>query len=95
MTRTVTTQMGATHVVVTLDTLSAEMDTHVEVCAVWMMIDLLLFHGDYCTDNNECSSNATNSCEHTCINTIGSYTCDCHFGYMLNEDGRSCRGDWL
>ena len=31
-------------------------------------------------------------CHHTCINTIGSYICDCNVGYMLDSDGLTCTG---
>lgn len=30
-------------------------------------------------------------CEHTCINTVGSYRCACAIGYELADDGRRCR----
>ncbi|XP_053489616.1 matrilin-2-like [Ictalurus furcatus] len=35
-----------------------------------------------CTDLDECKSNHTN-CEQKCRNTIGSYMCSCHEGFML------------
>ena len=31
-------------------------------------------------------------CQHICINTNGSYMCDCNEGYALTSDGRTCRG---
>ena len=31
-------------------------------------------------------------CHHTCINTVGSYICDCNVGYMLDSDGLTCIG---
>ena len=46
----------------------------------------------FLADNNECSSNATNNCEQTCINNDGSYTCHCRTGYQLNSDGMTCTG---
>lgn len=39
---------------------------------------------------NECTENS-HVCEHTCQNTIGSHTCTCHNGYILNTDGITCR----
>ena len=30
-------------------------------------------------------------CAHKCVNTLGSYRCDCKAGYDLNSDGRSCQ----
>ena len=32
------------------------------------------------------------SCEHKCINTNGSFLCQCNAGYVLNADKRSCDG---
>lgn len=43
---------------------------------------------------NECSDNK-HGCEHDCINTIGSYKCECKIGYELQSDGRSCKGLYL
>ena len=31
-------------------------------------------------------------CDHTCHNTLGSYTCSCVSGYRLAADGKSCSG---
>ena len=42
------------------------------------------------TDADECSTNA-DSCEQLCINTEGSYLCDCEESFALNSDGRTCR----
>ena len=41
-------------------------------------------------DIDECSTEA-DSCEQQCINTKGSYLCDCREGFALNSDGRTCR----
>lgn len=46
------------------------------------------------SDVDECSSNITNPCQFTCINTLGSYKCDCPVGYHLSADGKKCQG-WL
>ena len=45
----------------------------------------------YSLDINECELN-TDGCDHSCSNTIGSYTCSCRDGYTLAADGRSCQG---
>lgn len=43
------------------------------------------------SDVDECSSN-NGGCEHVCQNQLGSFQCDCEFGYKLDEDRRSCSG---
>ena len=43
-------------------------------------------------DVNECSVNK-GDCSHICINSIGSYTCYCPFGYGLSIDARTCVGE--
>ena len=42
------------------------------------------------TDINECENNST--CDHRCINTIGSFICECNTGYQLNDDLMTCSG---
>ena len=42
------------------------------------------------TDIDECSTSG-HRCDHDCVNTEGSYFCQCKEGYALNSDGRSCR----
>lgn len=44
------------------------------------------------TDNNECDDGSA-SCDHNCQNTVGSYRCTCRQGYILNMDGKSCKGN--
>ena len=39
-------------------------------------------------DINECLN--VHPCDHTCYNTIGSYTCDCQPGYYLLSNGFTC-----
>ncbi|XP_059169369.1 cubilin-like [Physella acuta] len=44
---------------------------------------------DICVDIDECEDNST--CDHTCVNTEGSYTCSCNPGYVLSRaDSSSC-----
>lgn len=45
------------------------------------------------TDIDECSG--VNDCEQVCVNTEGSYTCDCIEGFELDEDGRRCNGTYV
>ena len=44
----------------------------------------------FLTDINECENSGT--CDHRCINTIGSFVCDCYPGYQLNDDLMTCSG---
>ena len=41
------------------------------------------------TDINECST-SDHGCEHGCVNTEGSYVCQCRDGYSLNSNRKSC-----
>lgn len=34
-------------------------------------------------------------CEHICVNTPGSYVCQCYDGYELEEDGKNCFSMYL
>ena len=41
------------------------------------------------SDIDECLER-TDNCDHVCNNTVGSYTCECNSGYILQSDGHSC-----
>ena len=45
-------------------------------------------------DVNECLVNNGN-CEHRCVNTVGSYYCECNSGYMLESDKHNCKGKYV
>lgn len=42
------------------------------------------------TDIDECQIYLPDLCDHYCINTDGSYVCDCEIGYKLSENGHNC-----
>ncbi|XP_055369471.1 collagen and calcium-binding EGF domain-containing protein 1 isoform X2 [Betta splendens] len=44
----------------------------------------------YCLDIDECANKNTTACSQICINSAGSYRCECEKGYFLEEDGRTC-----
>ena len=44
-------------------------------------------------DIDECSD-GTHDCSQTCINTVGSFTCRCGNGYLLDTDEFSCNGKY-
>lgn len=43
------------------------------------------------TDINECGI-INGGCDQTCTNIIGSYTCSCQSGFVLNNDNHNCTG---
>ncbi|ELW72840.1 Collagen and calcium-binding EGF domain-containing protein 1 [Tupaia chinensis] len=44
----------------------------------------------YCLDIDECASSNQTLCAHICVNTAGSYRCECREGYVREDDGRTC-----
>ena len=45
----------------------------------------------YTLDIDECFE-GINGCNQLCINTFGSYLCNCQTGYKLNSDNYTCIG---
>ena len=43
-------------------------------------------------DINECSQGIS-GCSQQCINSIGSYKCDCNTGYYLSSNNHTCLGN--
>ena len=41
-------------------------------------------------DKDECSKD-NGGCQHECINTIGSYVCQCRNGFILHENKHDCK----
>ncbi|XP_049805419.1 tolloid-like protein 1 isoform X2 [Schistocerca nitens] len=48
------------------------------------------FSAIFFTDIDECATN-NGGCQHECRNTIGSYTCSCHNGFTLHDNGHDCK----
>ncbi|XP_026173673.1 latent-transforming growth factor beta-binding protein 4 isoform X2 [Mastacembelus armatus] len=51
------------------------------------------YHGvsGVCTDVDECASVGVCDAERVCVNTVGSFRCDCPLGYRSSGLGRQCR----
>lgn len=48
------------------------------------------FAAVFFTDIDECAVN-NGGCMHECKNTIGSFVCSCHNGYVLHDNGLDCK----
>lgn len=44
-----------------------------------------------CADVDECEDHYSAVCSQLCVNTVGSYKCDCHTGYIMEADGHNCK----
>ena len=44
------------------------------------------------TDKDECADRRDNDCQMKCINNYGGYSCECHHGFRLNSDNKTCSG---
>uniref|UniRef100_A0AAY4C632 EGF-like domain-containing protein n=1 Tax=Denticeps clupeoides TaxID=299321 RepID=A0AAY4C632_9TELE len=48
----------------------------------------------YCLDVDECANKNESVCSQICVNTPGSYRCECERGFYLEDDGKMCtRGE--
>ena len=45
-------------------------------------------------DIDECLTN-NGGCAHSCINNVGSFTCQCRPGHVLDYNGKTCSGTFL
>ena len=55
--------------------------------------NLFFFQGgfslEFFPEVNECMEN-NGGCMHTCVDTVGSYQCECNIGFQLGPDGKTC-----
>ena len=56
------------------------------------MLFIFLFPAHF-SDTNECATN-NGGCQQTCINTFGSFRCECNTGFQLRNDGRTCESKY-
>ncbi|KAH9281792.1 Tolloid-like protein 1 [Echinococcus granulosus] len=47
------------------------------------------FTAEFQKEFDECKTNK-HGCSHICVNTLGSYRCQCEIGYELHPDGKRC-----
>ncbi|KAL1024015.1 hypothetical protein UPYG_G00050330 [Umbra pygmaea] len=48
------------------------------------------FKAHFFSDKDECSKN-NGGCQHDCINTVGSYVCQCRHGFILHGNKHDCK----
>ena len=58
----------------------------------WEMIFVnTIFFSAIFSDFDECLARS-DDCQQTCVNTHGSFRCECHAGFILEKDRKSCQG---
>lgn len=50
--------------------------------------DVILAEYDECATDHH-------GCDHICVNTLGSFKCECKIGYELHSDGKKCEGNYV
>ena len=62
---------------------------------IYLLVIILMLQNQWiltCTsDIKECELGIS-KCNQTCINTVGSYYCECEAGYSLTNDSHTCIG---
>ncbi|XP_061626608.1 dorsal-ventral patterning tolloid-like protein 1 isoform X5 [Phyllopteryx taeniolatus] len=48
------------------------------------------FKAHFFSDKDECSKD-NGGCQHECVNTVGSYVCQCRHGFVLHENKHDCK----
>ncbi|XP_022809829.1 mucin-like protein [Stylophora pistillata] len=47
-------------------------------------------NGEDCFEYDECANESLSQCNQTCVNTFGSFRCECKQGYTSRDEGRIC-----
>lgn len=47
------------------------------------------FAASFIKEYDECATD-NHGCDHECVNTLGSFKCECRIGYELHSDGKKC-----
>ena len=85
----VTILMVVLHVLVSVVTLEMAFSVQVRYTFLFVSYPVLI---PLFVDIDECAMN-TDGCDQQCINTLGSFMCNCSEGYLINDDGFSCDGE--
>ena len=64
----------------------------VYMCNLTMYVVLKSHECVLYVDNNECMDGTDGGCGQLCVNSLGSFSCDCREGFSLASDGTSCTG---
>lgn len=59
----------------------------VNFSSFWLIPSFICVFIEY----DECATD-DHGCGHICVNTLGSYKCECKIGYELHSDGKKCEG---
>lgn len=55
----------------------------------WLLVNVMFLFLFLIPDHDECAVYST--CSQTCVNTLGSYRCECMEGFSLQANRRSCK----
>lgn len=53
-------------------------------------VQVCRFFFSFAADKDECSKE-NGGCQHECVNTFGSYSCQCRSGFVLHENKHDCK----
>ena len=76
---------------VILPIISKSINAFLSVCLSLCSNYMYVYTSFLDTDIDECNE-GTDTCDHVCANTVGSFSCSCHPGYHLLDDGSTCAG---